>query len=103
MLDLPKSSMKRPQPQQYQQQASLQKQPASALGQYHVIKDIAEGTFGKVKSTCAFFFVIMVNILNWPSFVASSGQTHPHRSKSSHEISLKGSHRCLWYQNSCFA
>ncbi|GJJ15022.1 hypothetical protein Clacol_009295 [Clathrus columnatus] len=49
MLDLPKSSMKRPQPRQPQQQVPPQKQPASVLGQYQVIKDIAEGTFGKVK------------------------------------------------------
>ena len=27
--------------------------PASKLGEYTVIKDIAEGTFGKVKSMCA--------------------------------------------------
>lgn len=61
MLDLPKSSIKRPQPQQPQQQQSQQtpplKQPASALGQYQVIKDIAEGTFGKVKSTFVGFLM----------------------------------------------
>ena len=30
--------------------------PASKLGEYTVIKDIAEGTFGKVKSQCQVTF-----------------------------------------------
>jgi hypothetical protein len=61
--------------------------PASKLGEYKVIKEIAEGTFGKVKSASC----------HWLSRAprpetASSGYPHAHWPQCGHEISIKTSH-----------
>ena len=64
--------------------------PAAKLGEYTVTGDIAEGTFGKVKSApsrssrpvlCA---CVLISTL--------SGSAHHHRSEGRHEVYLKGSH-----------
>ena len=37
-----------------------QKYPAYKLGEYTVVGEIAEGTFGKVKSTCMHFCILAI-------------------------------------------
>jgi len=72
------------------------KYPTEKLGEYTVIADIAEGTFGKVKSTHALLTVD-------PFFLRLeiSGDAHDYRSQSRHEIYLKGCHPTRKDQDPC--
>lgn len=71
--------------------------PASKLGEYTVIQDIAEGTFGKVKSTSC--KICLISALD--QLMLYSGHTHYNRSESCHEVYLKGSHPYDQDQDSC--
>lgn len=71
--------------------------PASRLGEYTVIQEIAEGTFGKVKS----------NYASCPagSFVGltctpDSGCPYRNGSQSCHEVHLEAGYRCYKDENS---
>lgn len=62
--------------------------PASKLGEYKVIEEIAEGTFGKVKSECCEGAVIV----DGNSMHAFSGSAHHHWTQGSYEVHLETSH-----------
>ena len=56
--------------------------PASKLGEYTVIKDIAEGTFGKVKSQWQVTFRCKADLLT----PLHSGHTHCYWPQSRYEV-----------------
>jgi hypothetical protein len=62
------------------------KYPTQKLGEYTVIADIAEGTFGKVKSTHALLIadLLLLRVV--------SGDAHDYGAQSCHEIHLKSRH-----------
>ena len=63
--------------------------PWSKLGEYKVIRDIAEGTFGMVKGKS------LENVSHWVRALilpVSRGNPYCHRSSCSYEISPKGQH-----------
>jgi hypothetical protein len=80
------------------EQEPIRVMPASKLGEYTVVQEIAEGTFGKVKS--------MYNrqILN-PSAPNhnhfASGRTHPHGSQGRNEVHLKACYQHDTYKKPC--
>lgn len=59
--------------------------PASKLGEYTVLRDVAEGTFGKVKSMYLEFSIV-------PHLILLSGPTHRDRPHRCHEIHIKSCH-----------
>jgi len=64
---------------------------ASKLGEYTVTGDIAEGTFGKVKSA-PFAPSPILSLLCVCALISTlSGSAHHHRSEGRHEVYLKGS------------
>ena len=58
--------------------------PASKLGEYKVVKEIAEGTFGKVKST--FHVSYRVRELTDRLALADSGDTHCYGTYGRYEV-----------------
>ena len=64
--------------------------PPSKLGEYKVVKDIAEGTFGKVKSMYRSQHLPLA-VTNLPTI---SGRTHHYRSAGCDEVPFKGDDLC---------
>lgn len=86
-------------PDDGQRSPQLHRHSVSKLGEYKVIKDIAEGTFGKVKS--AFFPSLLSCLLSASDIlliVDTSGKTCYHRPDCRNEVSFKGSYPQLRYQ-----
>lgn len=64
--------------------------PPSKLGEYKVVKDIAEGTFGKVKSVYRFQHLPLATT----NVLSTSGRTHHHRPAGSDEVPFEGDDLC---------
>lgn len=78
--------------------------PASKLGEYTVIGDIAEGTFGKVKSASSHpidSISCLCSVCVSLMLIVRSGSAHHHRPKGRHEIHLQGCHTHDQDQDSC--
>ncbi len=69
--------------------------PASKLGEYTVVQEIAEGTFGKVKS------VYLINRLARTHNPFASGRTYPHGSQGRNEVHLKTRYQHDTHKKSC--
>lgn len=72
----------------------------SKLGEYKVVDEIAEGTFGKVKSAC-FSQKSSCALHNQLGF--SSGIPYYHRSEGSDEVSIQGSNHRISDKDACSA
>ncbi len=65
--------------------------PPSRLGEYKVIQEIAEGTFGKVKSE--FVLHIVRRVLCSDLLRSRSGYSYRHWSQGCHEVHFETSYR----------
>lgn len=65
--------------------------PPAKLGEYKVISEIAEGTFGKVKSQCI-RPCTTVFVLTRP--IVDSGRPYNNRSESCDEVPVEGHDQC---------
>ena len=72
--------------------------PASKLGEYTVVKEIAEGTFGKVKSM---YLISSVNLLARTHDPFASGRPYPHGSQGRNEVHLKTRYQRDTHKESC--
>lgn len=50
---------------------------SSKLGEYTIVQEIAEGTFGKVKSK---YFISYLDVPTYTQGLFASGRAYPHRS-----------------------
>jgi hypothetical protein len=71
--------------------------PASKLGEYTVVQEIAEGTFGKVKS----MYHILSRSLGPNHDPFASGRSYPHGSQGRNEVHLKTCYQHDTYKESC--
>ena len=63
--------------------------PPSKLGEYTVIQEIAEGTFGKVKSESALSWASSPHVERY-----ASGDTYRDGTQGCHEIHIQASNPC---------
>jgi len=80
------------------EQEPISVMPPSKLGEYTVVQEIAEGTFGKVKSM---YLLSCPIALAFNRSLFTSGRAHPHRSQGRHEVHLKTRYQYDTYQESC--
>jgi hypothetical protein len=73
--------------------------PPSKLGEYTIVQEIAEGTFGKVKSMYLSYPIRSLSAYGRNLF--ASGRAHPHRSQGRHEVHLKTCYKYDTYQEPC--
>jgi hypothetical protein len=71
--------------------------PASKLGEYTVVQEIAEGTFGKVKST----YYRYLDRLDHSHDPFASGRPYPHGSEGCNEVHLKTRYQRDTHKESC--
>lgn len=69
--------------------------PASKLGEYTVVQEIAEGTFGKVKS----MYSVNRSARSYDPF--PSGRPYPHGSQGRNEVHLKTRYQHDTHKESC--
>jgi hypothetical protein len=66
--------------------------PSAKLGEYHIIRDIAEGTFGKVRSASGLQNVHHGNCMT--NCVIVSGSAYCDGTQSRYEVYLEAGHSC---------
>jgi hypothetical protein len=69
---------------------------ASKLGEYTVVQEIAEGTFGKVKSM---YLILSHSARSHDPF--ASGRPYPHGSQGRNEVHLKTRYQHDTHKESC--
>jgi len=78
-------------------QEPIHAMPPSKLGEYTVVQEIAEGTFGKVKS----MYLISFDHLACSRDLVVSGRAYTHRSQGRNEVHFKTRYQHDTHQKPC--